>query len=433
MRIGLINEYFPPYALGGAEWSTFYLGKKLAEQGHRVVVITPNYGGLKGYEKQEGMGVYRFWLPFKFSDVRQIKPWIHANPVFYFYSAFQIAHIAKREGLAVLHAQNQHSMPGAYLAGKVLGVPTVITVRDMNSLCTTGICLHDNDLPPRHCGFAQHLKCWLIFHRLYHPNLPNWVKLKHFLIFLLLEFPDFVVRKMFLRRMDRVIMITEGLKRVYNATDLLDAGQVQVVYNLPPSVPDDLGDRVEVRERYGLQGKKVVLCVGKMSIGKGTLFLVDAIPAVAQHFPEVVFFFIGRQAAEPTVAPGYESHYLWHAPMPNEEVLRLINAADLIVVPSVWQEPQGRVLLEAMSLGKPVVATRVGGIPETVEDGVSGLLVERKNSNALARAIICLLQDPELSRRMGQEGRRILEEKFRTPLILEKLLSIYQGAQRGSQ
>ena len=87
--------------------------------------------------------------------------------------------------------------------------------------------------------------------------------------------------------------------------------------------------------------------------------------------------------------------------LPQAELFALYRAADVVVVPSVWPEPLSRVLLEAMRIGRPVVATAVGGTPEAVEDGVTGLLVPRQDPEALAKAVIELLLDPERRERMG--------------------------------
>src|SRR5262249_41094991 len=94
------------------------------------------------------------------------------------------------------------------------------------------------------------------------------------------------------------------------------------------------------------------------------------------------------------------------------DVPDLMAAADLLVLPSV-AEAFGLVLAEALYLGTPVVATRVGGIPEIVTDGVDGILVPPADSQALADALLDLLHDPERRRRMAGAGRQKVVERFR--------------------
>jgi glycosyltransferase involved in cell wall biosynthesis len=95
-----------------------------------------------------------------------------------------------------------------------------------------------------------------------------------------------------------------------------------------------------------------------------------------------------------------------------KDIKPYVSDLDILIVPSIWDEPFGRTALEGMALGIPVIASRVGGLPEVVEDGVCGFLYEKENHEALSDAIQKLIYDPELRQRMGRNGRRISEEKF---------------------
>jgi L-malate glycosyltransferase len=94
------------------------------------------------------------------------------------------------------------------------------------------------------------------------------------------------------------------------------------------------------------------------------------------------------------------------------DVQNFMAMADLVVVPSFCQEAAGLVVIEAMAMGRPVIATRVGGVPEYLEDGVTGLLVEPSNPDQLAAAILKLLNASEMRQVMGANGRRRVEEQF---------------------
>ena len=99
-----------------------------------------------------------------------------------------------------------------------------------------------------------------------------------------------------------------------------------------------------------------------------------------------------------------------------------------LVVPSVWPEPLSRVLLEAMRIGRPVVATAVGGTPEAVEHGVTGLLVPRQDPEALAKAVIELLLDPERRERMGRAAVERAATAFSESRLVDALLDAYREA-----
>jgi L-malate glycosyltransferase len=103
---------------------------------------------------------------------------------------------------------------------------------------------------------------------------------------------------------------------------------------------------------------------------------------------------------------------------------RLLPHFDVFVLSSVW-EGMSNGLLEAMAAGRPVVATRVGGNPEVIVDGESGLLVPPRDPQALADAVLRLLRDPELARRMGAAASRRVEAEFTLPRMVHRLECLY--------
>jgi glycosyltransferase involved in cell wall biosynthesis len=107
----------------------------------------------------------------------------------------------------------------------------------------------------------------------------------------------------------------------------------------------------------------------------------------------------------------------------------LCEAADVVVYPTVGEEPYGLVPLEAMSCGRPVVASRSGGIPETVEDGVTGHIVPPGDADTLADRVGHLLAHPPLARALGAAGRRRVEAHFSADRYLDALLRRYAGAE----
>lgn len=109
-----------------------------------------------------------------------------------------------------------------------------------------------------------------------------------------------------------------------------------------------------------------------------------------------------------------------------EEVARLYQSARLLVISSLWGEPFGLVGVEALSSGLPVVAYRVGGIPEWLESGKSGFLVEPGRIDLLSENISRLVRDQELAEQLGQAGKRIVAEKFTLKAHLENLRKVYR-------
>lgn len=111
-----------------------------------------------------------------------------------------------------------------------------------------------------------------------------------------------------------------------------------------------------------------------------------------------------------------------------DDVAQIFNRLDLLVLASVVPEGFGRVVIEAQASGVPVVATRIGGIVDIVEDGVSGILTNPKDPNSLADAIIRVLKDSKLSQKLVEEARKGIEEKFTLEKMCQETFNVYQEA-----
>ena len=117
--------------------------------------------------------------------------------------------------------------------------------------------------------------------------------------------------------------------------------------------------------------------------------------------------------------------------MPNSEICAHYARAGIFVFPSLWHEPFGIPVIEAMAAGLPVVATRAGALPEVVVDGETGILVERGDSAGLADAIGTLLADPQLRQRMGAAGRRRVQQLFTWDRSVARLERLYGMVPQG--
>jgi glycosyltransferase involved in cell wall biosynthesis len=108
-----------------------------------------------------------------------------------------------------------------------------------------------------------------------------------------------------------------------------------------------------------------------------------------------------------------------------EDVAQVIGTFDVAVLPSLF-EGMGRVLLEAMAMEKPVVASRVGGIPDLVEHGVNGYLVSPGDAKELEHDVLAILDDPSLGRRMGREGRQRISSRFSADTMVDSIDRVYR-------
>ena len=152
--------------------------------------------------------------------------------------------------------------------------------------------------------------------------------------------------------------------------------------------------------------------------------------AVAALGLEPADLVVAGEIIEHLDAPGPFLRAMLALVRPDGELERLYDRAAVVVLPS-YREGLPLCVIEAMAHGRPVVATAVGGIPELVEDGVTGFLVEPGDAAGLREALHCVLADPLLRRRMGREGRRRIVERCSLDAVTDATLDAYrQGAVR---
>jgi glycosyltransferase involved in cell wall biosynthesis len=160
-----------------------------------------------------------------------------------------------------------------------------------------------------------------------------------------------------------------------------------------------------------------LLCLGRVIADKGFDLALDAFASLAGRFPRARLVIAGDGEAQPDLKRHAVELQItdkvdflgWVDP---EKVPELLNTSVAVVVPSRWREPFGLVALQAAQMARPVVANRVGGMPEVVADRQTGLLVEPENSATLAEAIAFLLDHPETAKEMGRAGRVRAQELF---------------------
>ncbi len=178
--------------------------------------------------------------------------------------------------------------------------------------------------------------------------------------------------------------------------------------------PDRLPSPVEARRKLGLPVEgPLVGIVGRMQRWKGMHTVVQAMPRVLQSYPQAHAVLVGgKHDLEPDY-PGYVEQLVQELRLADRIILAgaQTNAAEWMQAMDIFihasdREPFGMVIIEAMALGKPVIAGAAGGPPEIVTNGGDGLLTRYEDAEALAAAILRYLDDPEFARRMGEAGRK---------------------------
>lgn len=191
-------------------------------------------------------------------------------------------------------------------------------------------------------------------------------------------------------------------------------------------------DKAEARQKWGIAPTEMVIgTVGNNGWFKGYPYLMQAAEVVSHKHPEARFFFCGKgteelsklarelQIESKVILSGFRN-----------DIPQILSCFDTFVLPSL-QEGIATAGIEAMASGLPVVGTQVGGIPDIVTEK-SGMLVPPANPQALADAILHLIERPQLREQMGKEGRALAEQKFSKEKVTAEILELYRTSLNGS-
>ena len=230
--------------------------------------------------------------------------------------------------------------------------------------------------------------------------------------------------------LNRVVCISDYNVDCMLRRDLIDAERVMRIYN---SVDLEAvnGDGAAFRSQHGIPpGAPTAAQVSWMIPEKGITDLVEAARLVLNQVPNAHFVLGGEgQHRAQYMALAHkldmEDHFTWTGLLQNPVAQGLYSAADVVCQVSRWEEAFGWVIAEAMAAGRPLVATRVGGIPELVADNHTGFLVPTHAPAQIAERLVQLFGDPGLRARFGAAGRRAAEQKFNLAANLDTLMHAY--------
>jgi len=240
---------------------------------------------------------------------------------------------------------------------------------------------------------------------------------------------DKLLDKFLVKLANKIIVVSKAVSLRFNwLKDKED--KIVVVYNgidLERFKPD-VGIR-KVRGKISLSSETpLVATVGRLDWYKGHKYLLEAAEKIVQTLPDARFLIVGdgeyRERLENQVKQlNLDENVIFTGN--RKDIPEILASIDLFVLSSV-SEGFGRAAAEAMACGKPVVATKAGGLSEVVEDGITGILVPPKNSIALAEAIIKLLKDKKKAENMGIAGRKRVEKLFSIERNMKSIEELYE-------
>ncbi|MHC5908637.1 glycogen synthase [Streptomyces sp. S6] len=380
MRVGLLTREYPPDVYGGAGVHVEFLARELRP----LVDLDVHCWG-----EGRGEGVLRH------------RPWSAldgANDALRTFSV-DLGMAAALQGRELVHSHTWYANLAGHLAKLLHGVPHVMTAHSLEPL---------RPWKAEQLGGGYALSSW--------------------------------AERTAIESADAVIAVSGAMREdILGCYPALDPARVHVVHNGIDTELYRPDHGTEALLRAGVDpGRPYVLFVGRITRQKGVPQLLRAVrdidPAAqvvlcagAPDTPEIDREF--RELYEELSRVRSGVHWIPKM-LPRPEVIQLLTHAAVFVCPSVY-EPLGIVNLEAMACGTPVVASRVGGIPEVVDDGHSGVLVEVGGEDGefeagLARALDSVLADPAAARRMGEAGRARAVGEFGWGAVARRTVALYE-------
>jgi len=384
----------------------------------KICIVHNEYGKFSGEEavvinqtdllKQHGHTVCRFVrssaeLPeIPFGRLRAFWGGIY-NP--FAKKAFKL--FLKKENPDLVHIHNLYPLisPSILEACRESALPVVMTVHNYRLVCPTGLFMskpHATESVCEKCAGGQ--EYWCIFRNCegsYFKSIGyaarTWFAR---------------IRRLYLNNVTLYISPSNFQKQKLVSNGYPE-GRIRVIPNmseLSVNLGENIGDYVGF--------------VGRVSPEKGISTLISA----ANKLPTVSFKAAGSYSEMESLASETPDNLAFLGQLDRGQVDDFFKDCRMAVVCSIWYETFGLVLIEAMLNGKPVIASRIGGIPDIVEDGVTGLLFEPGNADDLATKILYLWERPELCRQMGEAGREKALREYSPDKYYQRLLCVYDEA-----
>ncbi|MDO8574878.1 MAG: glycosyltransferase family 4 protein [bacterium] len=375
MRIARIIEYFPPH-IGGMEGHGLNLSLLQSKKGmgHDDVEVFIGHGGKWNTKGEERLyfSIYKAPLQFLplYSKIRRF--W------FNIWAYFTVKKNHKKNPYHIIHLHGDFIE--AFFGGKLsrkLGIPAILTI---------------------HAGLNKHfLK----------PKNANCFK-----------------------NISKIICVSEEISSDLKSIGIAENKLIVIssgIY-LSEFKKSDINKIADLRNKYS---KPIIISIGVLRLAKGFKYLIDAFKKIKEKFNDATLIIIGDGPDRIELKKHAQSidgiNFLGR--QDNDRVIEYLKAADIFVLASIFMEGDregtSNSIMEAMAAGLPVVATKVGGNSYLVKEGINGLLVEDKNSDELAEAVIKLIDNPEIREKMKIKNLEDIEQKD-WPLIARLITEIYQ-------
>lgn len=392
MRVLLLSWEYPPRIIGGLGRHVYHLATSLAARGVKVHVVTKDHPGAPEYEESEGVHIYRVvnYPP----DIPQEEwvPWTLQFNVALLEKAVALVNDIK--SFNVIHAHDWLVGHAAASLKHAYKIPLVATVH------ATEFGRHQGHLPGPMNKLIHQIEWWLTF---------------------------------------------ESARTICCSQYMME--QITEIFQLPPGKVDVIPNGIDheafardvsvdfYRKRFVPAGDKLVFFVGRLVYEKGVQTVIEAMPLMMNKVPDITFVVAGsgphlNELKSLVSAYGLDEKVKFTGHMDTEALCAFYRCADLTVVPSLY-EPFGMVVLESMAMGTPTIVADTGGLSEIVVHEETGLKFEPGNPESLAEAMMRVLCDADLSRRLASDAQAYMGDTYNWDRISRQTIDVYRKAESG--
>ena len=431
LNICLLTDVFPPRC-GGSGWSTYYLGKALAERGHYVRVLRARYDEpvrrpARRVVRYGGLSVEELLVP--------APPWWAAlvgagrawsEDMGRRLLAMRAARLAAQGEADVLHGQHSVSGVASSLAAlrarrQGVKVASVATVRDYWPLCPVSTRLFtDRQGQMFECRDCHRLMTYLACAR--QSTRRRWWKTTS-VIPACLRWWRTRRAASALARCDAVVAVSSYVRGELERSGRVPPGKLYTI----PNLVDPASVRRALEGVWPLPdiapGEPFLLYVGKLDANKGVHILPGAVARAGVDLPVVV---VGEGPVETELKRAARRRGLdfrFYSWLDNDAVLLLMRHARALLFPSAWQEPLSRVLVESCAVGAAIVALNTGGTGDLIGHMHSGWLAD--DADSFVEGIRQVVGDAGLNARLREGARRVAEERLTAPVVCARMEQLY--------
>jgi len=372
---------------GGAEVSTKILMEGLKERGHDIFIASSG-----DYENV-----------FKFKKIKNIPFYSYHN----FYLKRFFCNIIKKNKIEIIYAQDRLTSIPAILAAKECNIKSIVHFRDYWFVCPKSSCLMPNGKECKVCKISNLIKC-SSFKRI------------------LWDYKKLIYLKKNRKTLNKANIKFANSNAVKEKLELCGIKDIIIMPILRDFKSISNGNGKNIKEKYSLK-KNVVTFIGGLTYSKGIMNMIKIMPYILEKNKNVSFLIVGDGPLFNKIKNMKINDVILTGRLDLKLMKNIYAASDIILLPSLWQEPFSGILLEAAAMKKSIISSNTGGSKEILEDGKTGYLIDPLDLNEWKEKIELLIKDKKLREKIGKEWHDIAKKNYDKNVIVKRIENVWNN------